>query len=288
MRGGTTGGAEGMEMAVGGMNGEAHATTGDRVEWHVIVGTVGFITLSVAVVTSLSRVDEIDRAGLSVAPWEPWVWELTSAAFWIAVAVPLVAAARRLRPPASPWFVTILGLVAISIPVCALHLIWLAGSRGVIYSALGSSYRFNWAVIYEWRKDLLSVFIFAAIAYALDYWAAQRADDRRPTPAATPYRLAVRDGARTHWLTPGEIERVEAAGNYVELFGPEGPILHRATLSSLENELAPRGFVRIHRSRLIRRDAVRTIAVTASGDFEAILASGVKVSGSRRFRGSLA
>lgn len=275
-------------MAVGRMNGDAHATTSGRVGWHVIVGVVAIITLSVAAVTSLSRIDEIDRAGLSVAPWEPWVWELTSAAFWIAVAVPLVAAARRLQASDNPWFVTIIGLVAISIPACALHLIWFAVSRGFIYSALGSSYRFNWAVIYEWRKDLLSVFVFAAIAYALDYWAAQRAGDRRQSPAVTPYRFVVRDGAQTHWLTPDQIERVEAAGNYVELIGPAGPVLHRATLASVENELAPHGFVRIHRSRLIRRDAVRTIAATASGDFQAVLASGATVSGSRRFRRALA
>lgn len=277
-----------MGTAMGGTNGDARVTTGDRVGWRYIVGVVAVITLTVAVVNSLSRIDEIDRAGLSVAPWEPWVWELTSALFWIAMAVPLVAMARRLQPPARPWFVTLAGLVAISIPVCALHLGWFAVSRGVIYTALGSSYRFDWAVVYEWRKDLLSVFVFAAIAYALDYWAAQRAADRRPIPAATPYRFEVRDGARTHWLSPGDVERVEAAGNYVELFGPQGPVLHRATLASVENELAPYGFVRIHRSRIIRRDAVRTIAATASGDFDAILESGAKVSGSRRFRSSLA
>jgi DNA-binding LytR/AlgR family response regulator len=52
----------------------------------------------------------------------------------------------------------------------------------------------------------------------------------------------------------------------------------------MEEELAPRGFVRVHRSRLVRRVAIREIATTPAGDFTLTLDSGRSVAGSRRYR----
>ncbi len=58
-------------------------------------------------------------------------------------------------------------------------------------------------------------------------------------------------------------------------------------LAAVADALAPYGFVRIHRSRLVRRAAVASITATPAGDSEVALASGVTVDGSRRFRGGL-
>jgi LytTr DNA-binding domain len=259
-------------------------TNGGRIAWPVIIAMVGAISLAVAVVNALSRLNELYRAGISVQLWEPWVWEMTSAVFWIAICLPLTAIARRLRPPALPWPGTVAALIALSVPVCAIHLAWFAFSRGIIYAALGSIYRFDWEILYEWRKDILSVLVFAAIAYVLDYWSLTRENVRQPSDASPLYRLEVRDGAQVHWVAPDDIECVEAAGNYVELRTANGPILHRATLASVEAELAPHGFLRIHRSRLIRRNSVTTITTARSGDFNAKLTSGAVVAGSRRYR----
>ena len=74
----------------------------------------------------------------------------------------------------------------------------------------------------------------------------------------------------------------------MELHGPRGEVLHRATLAAVEVDLADYGFVRIHRSRLARRAAATALAAITSGDFEATLASGTRVAGSRRFRDRLA
>lgn len=250
-----------------------------------LLAVIVAVTLAVAVVNSLTVLDDTAE---QLDPWEPWVWELTSAAFWIAAALPLVAVTRRLRPPALGWVAGLAALVLLSLPVCAVHIAWLAASRSIVYAMLGASYDYDWTwahALYEWRKDLLTVLTFAGLGLGSDRWAAAL----QPAPAAAPppFRLEVRDGTRTHWFTPHEIERVEAAGNYVELHGPRGPVLHRATLTAVEADLAAHGFVRLHRSRLVRRDAVTAVATTPSGDFEATLASGAVVAGSRRFRGGL-
>ena len=47
------------------------------------------------------------------------------------------------------------------------------------------------------------------------------------------------------------------------------------------------GFARIHRSRLVRRDAVRRLETLPSGDFTVMLDDGTELRGSRRFRDAL-
>jgi DNA-binding LytR/AlgR family response regulator len=59
-------------------------------------------------------------------------------------------------------------------------------------------------------------------------------------------------------------------------------------MADIEAELAPCGFVRVHRSRLVRRAAIASTETRQSGDFDIILRSGAVLSGSRRFRRNLA
>lgn len=270
-----------------GTDGGAGVTKGGRFDRRDRIALAGVViaTSTIAAVNALTVADDFAGAGRPLDPWEPWLWELTSAAFWIAAAVPLIRLSRRLRPPARPWPVAIGALLLGSIIVCAAHIGWLAASRAALYRLLGSFYQFEFSAqqfVYEWRKDLLSLAVLAAIGVLID-----RLTDTPAPPTAAPFRLEVRDGTRTFWLRPDEIERIEAAGNYVELHTGAGPLLHRATLAAVSEQLAPHGFARIHRSRLVRRTAITAVTTTSSGDFEARLASGAVVGGSRRFRAAI-
>jgi two-component system LytT family response regulator len=60
--------------------------------------------------------------------------------------------------------------------------------------------------------------------------------------------------------------------------------LVRTTMSQLESQLDPRCFVRIHRSTMVRIEAVREIKPLFNGDQTIILANGDKVVLSRSFR----
>jgi len=230
-----------------------------------------------------------DRAG-KVDWWEPWVWEFTSVVFWCAILLPLWWLARAFLPPQRPWPLALVVTLALAIPASLAHTAWIAASRSLVYALLGTAYRYDWSstqLLYEGRKDVLSVAVLVGVGAVIDVLAGRRAGAAAPTSPAAPWRLEVRDGSRVLWLAPDEIERAEAAGNYVELYTAGGTVLHRTTLAALEAELASHGFARIHRSRLVRRAAVTAITTTAAGDFEARLASGVTVPGSRRFRSEL-
>jgi two-component system, LytTR family, response regulator len=79
-----------------------------------------------------------------------------------------------------------------------------------------------------------------------------------------------------------EIDRIEAAGNYSQLWVGTRSYFLRESLQLLEERVQPQGFVRVHRSALVRLDAVRELRRTRTGGLVAILGSGVRVPISRR------
>lgn len=83
-------------------------------------------------------------------------------------------------------------------------------------------------------------------------------------------------------LAPEQIEWVSAAGNYIEIRGAGRTLIRRASLSAAERELLRHGFVRIHRSTLVRRDR---IARVRSADV--VLHDGTSLKTGKRYRSSL-
>ncbi|WP_445282165.1 LytR/AlgR family response regulator transcription factor [Streptomyces sp. DSM 118148] len=64
-------------------------------------------------------------------------------------------------------------------------------------------------------------------------------------------QVAVELGGVTRFVPVADITYVEAQGDYARLHTPHGSHLVRVPLTTLEEQWRPRGFVRIHRSRLV-------------------------------------
>lgn len=101
---------------------------------------------------------------------------------------------------------------------------------------------------------------------------------------AYPQRLAVPVGARLRLLPVDEIECALAQSNYVELHAGGQSYLLRETMNGLEARLDPARFLRIHRSRLLRLDAVRDIEHLEGGRFLLRLASGMRLGSGASYR----
>ena len=84
-------------------------------------------------------------------------------------------------------------------------------------------------------------------------------------------------------LRPQQIDWIKAAGNYVELHGEAGTITHRSTLAATEQDLSSKGFVRIHRSILVRRDAIARVRPD-----DVVLVDGTHLKTGKSFRPRLA
>lgn len=101
-------------------------------------------------------------------------------------------------------------------------------------------------------------------------------------------RLVIRDPGRIRLIDVDKINFITGAGNYAEIHLLDGKhILHRETLSMLEEQLDPHKFVRIHRSSIVRRSAIIELRPNDKGDYSVILQSGEVLTLSRRNRAKL-
>jgi hypothetical protein len=155
---------------------------------------------------------------------------------------------------------------------------WLAGSQ-YVYGPLATQF------LYELRRDALAYVLFA-VWFALIplFW-------RKPAPALGPgeaLTFDIRDGAKLTRVRLDEILAIGSLGNYVEFSLRDGRrLLMRSSLSALESELAPRGFLRTHRSWLMNAKHVTALKPEGSGDYTVELAS-LTVPLSRRYPQALA
>lgn len=261
--------------------------------------TLTWLLLGVLVVRGLIRITSnvysylADRSALGdqVRPLYAWLYESTSLAAWMIMLVPCWYAVRALRPPRVGWaWASLLHLLLI-IPLSFGHIALMVAFRMLAWQVMGDHYEFGspdgTPIAYELRKDVATYVELVLTVFLIQWLVARYAAPAPATVAPVPTMLAVGDGSVTHHLPINEIEHVAAAGNYVEIAWRGQRLLHRATLTAIEEELAGAGFARIHRSRLVRKDAVRRVVTQKSGDFDVEMESGDMARGSRRFRPNL-
>lgn len=97
-------------------------------------------------------------------------------------------------------------------------------------------------------------------------------------------RLIVRHAGKLRLVEVDEIDRFEAAENYVRLHVNGTGLLVRATMKALEKQLAPGSFARIHRSHIVNLDRVSELLPRPGGDYEAKLRTGERLPVSRTYR----
>lgn len=240
------------------------------------------------VVNAASLIDQRRALGQPIAPWQAWVLEGTSFAAWLALLPVILVIANRLA--SRPLPLAALGHAAGCLAASLAHTALMAGLRITAYALAGEDYAPTEAwpdrLLFEARKDVITYVSILAV-FLLARQLVARPTATPPPPSEQTSLIEVRDGSRVVMLRPTEIDWVSSAGNYVELHGSFGSQLARRTMADLEAELTPYGFVRVHRSYLVRRAAIATTETRQSGDFDITLRSGAVISGSRRFRQNL-
>jgi two-component system, LytTR family, response regulator len=97
-------------------------------------------------------------------------------------------------------------------------------------------------------------------------------------------RLMVKLASRVVLLNVGDIDWIEADGNYAKLHVGKRAHLLREKMHDLEAQLDPRKFVRIHRSIIVNLDRIKEMHPHFNGDYIVVLEDGaqLKLSRSRR------
>lgn len=100
-------------------------------------------------------------------------------------------------------------------------------------------------------------------------------------------RFVIRSTGRVFFLKVADVDWIEAAGNYLNIhIGHESHLL-RETMNSLETQLDPRKFVRIHRSTLVNIERIKELSPLFHGDYVVTLTNGSRLTLSRSYRDKL-
>jgi len=126
----------------------------------------------------------------------------------------------------------------------------------------------------------------AMLAYAAIVAIGHRIAPPREAPAR-PASITIRDRARVVVVPLDEIQWIQAEDNYVLVHTASRSYTAREKIGAIEKEIDGAGFLRVHRSAIVRRSAVREIRPLTHGDFEVILMNGTAVRGSRSRRAAL-
>jgi two-component system, LytTR family, response regulator len=99
-----------------------------------------------------------------------------------------------------------------------------------------------------------------------------------------PKRVAVRTADKFVVVTWRDVEWIEAADNYVKLHAGPREYLLRETLASIEQQLDPELFARVHRSAIVQLDRIAELHPATHGDVDLVLDSGTRLVLTRTWR----
>lgn len=97
-------------------------------------------------------------------------------------------------------------------------------------------------------------------------------------------RLVIKNGGRVFFLNVDDVHCIESEGNYVRVYDNQKAYLLRETISSLEEQLDPRQFRRIHRSAIVKIDKIKEMQPWFHGEYRVIMENGKQLTLSRNYR----
>ncbi len=223
------------------------------------------VVLLVTVILATSEIMDRARLGLP-SGWQPWVLEgsaglivlvLLPVVFWFHERWPLSFAAGWLR-----WLTHALAVLAFTV----LHFFCMNGLRAAVFPILGDRYDLSgswaFAFLYESRKMLLVYLLIVVFLYFYRFTLARLQGEAsfpgeaEHAPERPRERFLVKMLNREFFVDVADISWIQAARNYALLNVGERSFPIRQTMASLESELAPLGFERVHRSAIVNMAAV--------------------------------
>jgi len=108
-----------------------------------------------------------------------------------------------------------------------------------------------------------------------------------PGRPATAQQILIKDTDKAFFLSVDDIQRVSAAGNYIEVHARGKVHLVRDTLTTFIAQLDPLEFLRVHRSHVVRINFISEMRPLFHGDYELVLKDGATLSLSRRYKALL-
>lgn len=257
----------------------AHATR------RIFIASAATMWLAIGIAGCVLFVWARTRLGLNAPPGRIAANLAADAALFTALGTALLRAARRWHADSLGWRAVAIRLtvgaalfVGLLLGLFA-ALLWLRGSPG---GGAGLAAPLGIYAAGPLLLDQLIYWMIAATVVPLPWLG-----DVPPEAHRAGTMLTIRSAGRVEQLRIDAISHAVAADNYVELHTAGRVLLHRATLASLDRQLAAHGFLRIGRSALVNLAAIDTLARNGGRHWSLRLHDGSVLSVPRRYRQAL-
>lgn len=99
-----------------------------------------------------------------------------------------------------------------------------------------------------------------------------------------PEKLLFKADGAIEVVNASEIQWIESSGNYVKVCLAQNAFIARQTLTTVQSQLDPQQFVRIHRTHIVNKNEVARAEPISKGDYTLRLKSGTELRLSRGYR----
>ncbi|MBC3766454.1 LytR/AlgR family response regulator transcription factor [Neptunicella marina] len=151
---------------------------------------------------------------------------------------------------------------------CFMDISIIGGSGLDLARSLSSKINCAWIFSTAYNEHAINAFEIDAVDYLLKPYdnarlldALNKAEKRVPVKSISrPDILAIKSVGSVEFVNVKDILWVKGSSNYVELHCDDKVLLHRETLSKLEQQLNPKTFVRVHRSSMVNVQRVKSLS----------------------------
>lgn len=219
----------------------------------LIIRVVGATTLlTVLLAVALAWTQYVDTADSGVTFWR-WLHIYAIGVIPWYVAAPLtVLVAYRQASQGKHWVLIAIETVILALAVGALHVLNLALFMAPLFGVTISEY-LSTLGLRDWMWDIL-IFVVAILCGHL--WGRRNRDSHADSSADSSTKIIARSASRMDIVKIVDVTAASAQGNYVALITDQSEFLHRTTLGDMKDQLTQHGFVQVHRSHLVRADAI--------------------------------
>ncbi|MGJ8679772.1 LytR/AlgR family response regulator transcription factor [Paraglaciecola sp.] len=255
---------------------------------------VGYLLINNSINATSEWMEALRHGTPEILLIEPFVWEYSSA-IGVLVLLPLLSKLWTHFPVKLTRIKhqIIIHLVA-SLVFSILHISIMVALRELAYWTYNSDYHFGpifREFLYEYRKDLWGYLFFLGLFQLYQFIYSRLkgeanliSQESEKVVETVPEHFLVKKLDREFLIKVNDIEWMESAGNYVNLYSKGRVYPLRSTLSQISQRLLTKGFCRTHRSYAVNSQFIDHINYQASGDGDIHLTDGQIVSISRRYK----
>jgi LytTr DNA-binding domain len=267
-------------------------------------GYAAAVSVAYALITGIiniaANITELKHSHFSYLPWEPYVWEYSSALV-VLVSLPIIVwFDRRLPISWNTWRLNIARHLFATIVFSAYKVGATILVRKGLYTLMGRHYDaglvpsgFGYDYLPNARLYLGVLFVLYCARFILSQLQGEAKIFSKPEigppvdSLERPQRFLVRKLGKEFLISAAEIEWMQAQGNYVNLQvrGRAYPL--RSTMTAVQSLLDPEKFVRVHRSHIVNLDYLLEIEPLDTGDARLKLRDGTLLGCSRTYRDAL-